>query len=90
LPEELLDLENKRIDAIVCDTLAGLLAVKKSGQPIKKLDIPDLSGGDVGAGIAIRQNNPLLKAAMQKALDDMLADGTYKKIAMEWIGYDIR
>ena len=27
---------------------------------------------------------------MQKALDTMLADGSYEKIAMEWIGSDIR
>jgi polar amino acid transport system substrate-binding protein len=90
LPELLLELENKRIDAIVVDTLAGLLAIKKSGQPIKKLDIPEIEGGDVNVGIAIRKDNPKLKGAMQKALDDMMADGTYKKIAMEWIGYDIR
>jgi polar amino acid transport system substrate-binding protein len=90
LPEELLDLENKRIDAVVADSLAGLLAIKKSGQPLKKLETPNISGGDVTAGIAIRQNNPMLKAAMQKALDDMMADGTYRKIAIEWIGHDIR
>jgi polar amino acid transport system substrate-binding protein len=90
LPELLQELENKRVDAIVVDTLAGLLAIKKSGQPIKKLDIPEIEGGDVNVGIAIRKDNPKLKAAMQKALDDMMADGTYKKIAMEWIGYDIR
>ena len=90
LPELLLELENKRVDAIVVDTLAGLLAIKKSGQPIKKLDIPQIEGGDVNVGIAIRKGSPKLKEAMQKALDDMMADGTYKKIAMEWIGYDIR
>lgn len=90
LPELLLELENTRVDAIVVDTLAGLLAIKKSGQPIKKLDIAEVEGGDVNVGIAIRKENPKLKAAMQKALDDMMADGTYKKIAMEWIGYDIR
>ncbi|MDP3897333.1 MAG: transporter substrate-binding domain-containing protein, partial [Mesorhizobium sp.] len=47
-------------------------------------------GGSVGIGIAIRQGNPELKAAMQKALDEMMADGTYEKIAMEFIGRDIR
>jgi polar amino acid transport system substrate-binding protein len=54
------------------------------------LDIPEIEGGDVNVGIAIRKDNPKLKAAMQKALDDMIADGTYKKLAMEWIGFDIR
>ncbi|MBC2887748.1 transporter substrate-binding domain-containing protein, partial [Ochrobactrum sp. CM-21-5] len=41
-------------------------------------------------GIAIRKNNPDLKAAMQAALDAIMADGTYEKIAMEWVGSDIR
>jgi polar amino acid transport system substrate-binding protein len=90
LPELMLELENKRIDAIVIDSIPGLLAIKKSNAPIKKMDLPDIEGGDVNIGIAIRKNNPELKAAMQKALDDMMADGTYNKIAMEWIGYDIR
>ncbi|RVC09205.1 transporter substrate-binding domain-containing protein, partial [Mesorhizobium sp. M7A.F.Ca.AU.002.02.1.1] len=40
--------------------------------------------------IAIRKDNPELKAAMQKALDDMLADGSYEKISMKWVGSDIR
>jgi len=90
LPELFLELENKRIDAIVIDSIPGLLAIKKTGKPIKKMDLPAIEGGDVNIGIAIRKNNPELKAAMQKALDDMMADGTYNKIALEWIGYDIR
>ena len=36
------------------------------------------------------KNNPELKATMQKALEEMLADGTYEKISMKWIGNDIR
>ncbi len=90
LPELFLELENKRIDAIVIDSIPGLLAIKKTGMPIKKMELPEIEGGDVNIGIAIRKNNPELKAAMQKALDDMMADGTYTKISNEWIGSDIR
>jgi polar amino acid transport system substrate-binding protein len=90
LPELFLELENKRIDAIVIDSIPGLLAIKKTGMPIKKMDLPEIEGGDVNIGIAIRKNNPELKAAMQKALDDMMADGTYTQISNEWIGSDIR
>ena len=90
LPELLLELENKRIDAIVIDSIPGLLAIKKTGKPIKKMDLPEIEGGDVNIGIAIRKNNPELKAAMQKALDAMMDDGTYAKISNEWIGSDIR
>ena len=90
LPELFLELENKRIDAIVIDSIPGLLAIKKTAKPIKKMELPEIEGGDVNIGIAIRKNNPELKAAMQQALDDMMADGTYTKISNEWIGSDIR
>lgn len=90
LPELFLELENKRIDAIVIDSIPGLLAIKKTGMPIKKMELPEIEGGDVNIGIAIRKNNPELKAAMQKALDDMMADGTYTQISNEWVGSDIR
>jgi len=52
--------------------------------------ITDPTAEPIGAGIAIREGNPELAAAMQKALDDMMADGTYLKIAEEWVGGDIR
>lgn len=90
LPELLLELDNGRIDAIVTDDIPVLLAVKKNGNAITPLDTSGLSGVADRAGIAIREGNPKLLAAMQKALDDMQADGTYKTIAMEWIGDDIR
>ena len=90
LTELFLELENKRIDAIVIDSIPGLLAIKKTAKPIKKMELPEIEGGDVNIGIAIRKNNPELKAAMQQALDEIMADGTYTKISNEWIGSDIR
>ncbi len=90
LPELLLELENGRIEAIVIDAIPGLLAIKKTKKPIKKMDLTSIDGGDVNIGIAIRKKNPQLKAAMQGALDDMMADGTYAAISQKWIGSDIR
>lgn len=90
LPELFLELKAGRVDAIVVDNIPVAVAVKETGEKIRQLDTPDIEGGSVAIGIAIRQGNPDLKAAMQKALDEMLADGTYEKIAMEWIGRDIR
>ena len=90
LPELLLELDNGRIDAIVTDDIPILLAVKKNGNAIVALDTSGLSGVADQAGIAIRKGNPELMAAMQAALDEMQADGTYAAIAVEWIGDDIR
>ncbi|OOG75124.1 L-cystine-binding protein FliY [Ensifer sp. M14] len=89
LPELLLELNSGRVDAIINDNIPVKVAIK-SGEKIRQLETTEISGGELFAGIAIRQNNPELQAAMQKALDDIMADGTYEKIAMEWIGSDIR
>lgn len=90
LPELLLELKAGRVDAIIADNIAVLVAVKNSGDKVTQLDTPGIEGGSVNIGIAIRKGNPELKAAMQKALEDMMADGTYEKISMKWIGRDIR
>jgi polar amino acid transport system substrate-binding protein len=84
----MLELENGRVDAIIGDSIAVILAAKASGRDF--VQIQDLVTESVGAGIAIRKGNPKLHAAMQKALDDLQADGTYLKIAKEWVGADIR
>ncbi|WP_316858952.1 transporter substrate-binding domain-containing protein [uncultured Cohaesibacter sp.] len=88
LPELMLELENGRVDAIVNDRIAAMLAMKKNGY--KFVEIEDLVADKFGAGIAIREGNPDLQAAMQKALDEIMADGTYLKIAEKWVGGDIR
>ncbi|WP_409298640.1 transporter substrate-binding domain-containing protein [Pseudomonas sp. KCJK8993] len=90
LPEMLVDLEAGRIDAIVMDSVPVLVAVKETGQKVRIITPPDSDGGIEGMGIALRKNNPELKAALQKARDKMLADGSYEKISMQWIGKDIR
>jgi polar amino acid transport system substrate-binding protein len=86
----LIDLDAGRLDALVMDSIPVMIAVKETGQKVRILDTPDIEGGRVALGIAIRKNNPELKAEMQKTLEAMLADGGYEKISMEWIGSDIR
>lgn len=88
LPSLLMELDNGRVDAIVNDSLPILLAIKKNDAAVTSLDVPGMEA--IEAGIGIRKGNQKLKDAMQKALDDMQADGTYLKIANKWIGADIR
>nr|BFD42989.1 ABC transporter substrate-binding protein [Pseudomonas sp. FFPRI_1] len=90
LPEMLVDLDAGRLDALVMDSIPVMVAVKETGQQVRLISTPEDQGGTEGLGIALRKNNPELKAAMQKALDTILADGTYEKISMQWIGRDIR
>lgn len=88
LPELLLELDNGRVDAIVNDSIPVMLAMKAGQYDLAVIDDP--SAEPIGAGIAIRENNPDLSAAMQAALDSMMEDGTYLAIANEWVGGDIR
>jgi polar amino acid transport system substrate-binding protein len=90
LPELMLELKAGRVDAIVNDNIPVRVAIEKDGEKIRQLSTPDIEGGAVAIGIAIRKGNPELQAAMQKALDDMMADGTYAKISLQWVGTDIR
>jgi len=87
LPELLLELENGRVDVIVNDSIAAILAMGEKGQEFETIEFET---DEFGAGIAIREGNPALAAEMQAALDAMMEDGTYTEIAMEWIGADIR
>ena len=41
------------------------------------------------ADITVQRNQPELKAAIQKALDEIKADGTYARLMDKWIGFDI-
>lgn len=88
LPELLLELQNGRVDAIVNDSIAAILAMTEKGQEFEMFADPTTE--PFGAGIAIREGNPELAAAMQEALDSMMEDGTYLAMAEKWIGADIR
>ena len=80
LPELLLELTNGRVDAIVNDSIPVILAMKSGQYDLAVIEDP--SAEPVGAGIAIREGNPDLAAAMKAALDAMMEDGTYMEIAI--------
>jgi len=87
VPDMVLEIGIGRIDGFITDKIVGALAIKKKGVPIA------LAGDllyEEKMGIALRQNNPGLKAAMNAALADMKKDGTYKRISMKWLGIDVR
>lgn len=79
------DLANGNVDAIITDAIAAGYAIKVSNLKVKMLDEPVST---VQKGFAIKQGKPNLTAALNKALSEMIADGTYAKIANEMIGFD--
>lgn len=87
LPDILLDLQNKRLDGFVTDKIAGVLAIRDknlNAQPAGDVLYPEKMG------IAIRKGNPELKAAINTALAQIKADGTYTAISLKWLGTDVR
>lgn len=87
VPDMILEITTGRIDGFITDKIVGALAIKEKGVPIA------LAGDllyEEKMGIALRQGNPELKAAMNAALEDMKKDGTYKTISMKWLGIDVR
>ena len=87
VPDMILEVGYGRIDGFITDKIVGALAIKKKGAPIS------LAGNllyEEKMGIALRQNNPDLKAALDGALAVIKNNGTYHKISMKWLGIDVR
>jgi len=85
-PKALLDLESKRIDAVVIDDATGRDFIAK--RPGKFMILP----GNITKepfGVAFRKDDVELRQAVQKQLDAMVKDGTMAKISKKWFGEDI-
>lgn len=84
--EYLQDLALGRIDAALNDSLLIPYIVKQTKLPLK-------AGAPVGdlekSGIPFVKNNPKFKAAIDKALADLQADGTFAKISIKWFDRDV-
>ncbi|CUA81729.1 MULTISPECIES: cystine ABC transporter substrate-binding protein [Gulbenkiania] len=85
-PEYLQDLATGRIDAALNDSLLIPFAIKEAKLPLKA---GSPVGGTTEMGIPFAKNNPKFKAALDKALTDLKADGTFRKISVKWFGIDV-
>jgi len=76
-----------RADATINDSLS-FLDFKKH-KPDANLKIVAQQDNADSSGAIIRKGEPQLLAAINKALDDIKADGTYKKISDKYFGQDV-
>ena len=82
-----MDLEMGGVDAIAMDSVvANYQITKRGGNGFTVLDTP-LSSEEYGIGFKL--GNETLKNEVQKALEDMKADGTMKTISEKWFGKDV-
>jgi polar amino acid transport system substrate-binding protein len=78
--EPYLDLEVGRLDAVLLD---GPIAIYY-GATNPKLKLLDVEVERAGYGIALRREDALLTAALDKALGEILADGTWQHVLRRW------
>jgi len=84
MPDCILDVQAGRIDATTNDR-PFLAYITKNKDDIYL--IPDLSFGDnIFVGIAFRPGDIVLRNRVNKAIEEIVADGTYSKIYAKWFG----
>jgi polar amino acid transport system substrate-binding protein len=79
------DLANHNVDAVITDSITGAYLIKHVGLPIA---MTDDYVSHIQKGFAFKKGKPHLVAAVNKALAEMKADGTYAKLTTDLIGYD--
>jgi polar amino acid transport system substrate-binding protein len=82
-----MDLENGRLDAVVCDEIVGRYYISKHPENLQALDIP--VGEVTQFGIAFDKGNKEQRDKVQKAFDEIVADGTAAKISEQWFDADL-
>ncbi|MDI3515871.1 MAG: polar amino acid transport system substrate-binding protein [Rhodocyclaceae bacterium] len=82
----LMDLTTGRLDAVVLDEVVGrYYTAKKPGEYV----VLDDHFGTEEYGVGTRKDDTELLGKLQKAMDDMKADGSAARISTEWFGKDI-
>jgi polar amino acid transport system substrate-binding protein len=82
----LMDLATGRADAVICDDIFGKVGITQGDLKIKAVD--ELLNVDNQA-IATNKEDKELTGKINKALDEIIADGTYEEISKKWFGYNL-
>lgn len=85
--DALMDLEAKRIDAVVADEILARYYINKKGAD--KFNVLTEDFGSETYGVGVRKEDSALLEKINKAFDDMKADGTAKTISEKWFGEDL-
>ena len=76
-----------QIDVLIIDELAGRYEMRKMPKKFKALEVT--VGHITKVGIGFRKNDTELRDKVQKVFDEMVKDGTAKKISEKWFGADL-
>lgn len=81
------ELTEGRVDAVISDRLLALDAIKKGG--FDQLEIAGDTIYNETIGVAIRQDDDALRQAINKALAEIIEDGTYEAISKKYFDRNI-
>lgn len=84
LPDMMNGLTTGRVDIMIADDVPVLVAMQKSEPDIKRIDVGKLPRWP--AAISIQKDQPELLEALNTALAEIKADGTYQEAVDKWIG----
>jgi polar amino acid transport system substrate-binding protein len=92
LEEANLDLFTERLDLVVGDKLAlSRFLASREGACCRFVgDVPPQAEADDGYGIGLRPQDTALKARFDRAIDEVMADGTYDRIRARYIPFDTK
>lgn len=85
--DALMDLEAKRVDAVVADEILVRYYINKKGADKYKILSEDF--GREAYGVGVRKDDKGLLEQINKAFGEMKKDGTAKAISEKWFGEDI-
>jgi polar amino acid transport system substrate-binding protein len=82
--DALQDLVNGNIDAVITDSIAAAYAIQASKLP---LSMTEDYISHIQKGFPFKKGKPNIVKAVNKALADMIADGTYATLTTDLVGY---
>ncbi|PEC48373.1 ABC transporter substrate-binding protein [Bacillus sp. AFS077874] len=82
----IMDLPTGRLDAVITDQMVGFRVIKEGKAKIKDVGTPLTHDNQA---IAVRKDDKELEKKINKALDEIIKDGTYEKISKKWFGRNI-
>lgn len=80
-------LKNGEIDTFICDEIIARYETHNNPDNFEIIDVQ--SDYYTGIGIGFRKDDVKLRDAVQKAFDEVVADGTAKKISEKWFDADL-
>jgi arginine/ornithine transport system substrate-binding protein len=93
VPEAFLDLKSGRIDGVFVDSVVGDTDFLKSSQgkgfAFVGPDYNDPKYFGRGAGIAVKKGNGALTERLNKAIEQIRKDGSYKKVQDKYFNFNV-